>query len=300
MTTGNAIDGAAMRRGLARIAATLALALYVVPGLASEVDGLAAIVRAAAGGSDASQVLLAVAYLNGGGRLMRDSAKAAFWFEQAAIQGNAYAERMLGDLYEQGRGVPANQKLAFDWRIKAARRGELDAQLAVGKMYQGGIGVSRDVDRALYWYRRAALAGSAEAQSLTEQLQRYGRDAEVTQASSRSSFEMAAKRAYELARSFVDVVEEFGYRVAEDWHQRLPELEQPARDGDLEAAYQLGRRYERGVGGVKQDQATSLAWYRRAAEGGHPMAALALAGIRASGVDSGIKSPDGANRPSSR
>lgn len=297
---GDAMGGAAMRGELAWIAASLTLALCAVPGLAFGADSLALITQAAERGADTSQVLLAVAYLNGSGRLIRDPAKAAYWFEQAAIHGNAYAERMLGDLYEQGLGVPASQTLAFDWRIKAARRGEVDAQLKVGKMYQEGVGIGRDADRTIYWYRRAATEGSAEAQVLVERFHRYGNDVEVTQATSRSAFERAAKRGYELARYFMELIEDIGYRIEEDWHHRLPGLEQLARDGDIEAAYQLGRRYERGAGGVRQDYATALAWYQRAADGGHPMATLALAGIRSAGLDGAVGDPDKAVRSAAR
>ena len=297
---GDAMGGAAMRRVLVWIAASVTLALCAGPGPAFGADSLALIVQAAERGADASQVLLALAYLNGSGRLIRDPAKAAYWFEQAAIQGNAYAERMLGDLYEQGLGVPANQSVSFDWRIKAARRGDVDAQLKVGEMYQEGIGVGRDVDRAIYWYRRAATEGSAEAQVMVGRFHRYGNDVEVTQATSRSTFEKAAKRGYELARYFVELIEDIGYRIEEDWHHRLPGLEKLARDGDIEAAYQLGRRYERGAGGVKQDYATALAWYRRAAEGGHPMATIALAGIRSAGLDRAVSDADSAARSPAR
>lgn len=268
-----------------RIAAVAAwtLALHAGPGLAAGPDSVAMIAQAAERGADTSQVQLAVAYLNGSGGLARDPARAAYWFEQAAIRGNAYAEARLGDLYAQGLGVPENQTVAFDWRIKAARRGDAEAQLKVGRMYQEGIGVGRNMDQAIYWYRRAALEGNAEAQSQAGSFHRYGDDVEVTQASSRSAFERAAMRGYDLVRYFMDLVEDIGYWIEEDWHHRLPGLEKLARDGDAEAAYQLARRYEHGAGGVRQNSATALAWYQRAAEGGHPRALRELARIRSAG-----------------
>jgi uncharacterized protein len=281
-----------MGRKIAWIVASLTLALGAGSGLALGPEGLTMITQAAERGADASQVLLAVAYLNGNQGLARDPARAAYWFEQAAIQGNAYAEARLGDLYAQGLGVPANQTLAFDWRVKAAYRGEVEAQIEVGKMYQEGVGVGRDVDQAIRWYRRAATEGSAEALLLAGKLHRYGNDVEVTQAASRSLFEKAAKRGYELASYFVELIEDFGYRLDEEWHHRLPGLEKLARDGDLEAAYQLARRYERGAGGVKQDYPAAIAWYRRAAAGQHPMAMSALAGIYSTGLDGVARDPE--------
>lgn len=285
---------------IAWFAASLTLALCAGSGFALGPEGLTMITQAAERGADASQVLLAVAYLNGNQGLAQDPARAAYWFEQAAIQGNAYAEARLGNLYAHGIGVPANQTLAFDWRVKAAYRGEVEAQLEVGKMYQDGVGVGRDVDQAIYWYRRAATEGSAEASRLAGKLQRYGNDAEVTQAASRSLFEKAAKRGYELASYLVELVEDLGYRLDEGWHHRLPGLEELARDGDIEAAYQLGQRYERGVGGVRRDYASAIAWYRRAAEGQHPMAISALAGIHGAGLDSAARDPRQAARWAAR
>lgn len=264
-------------RELAWVATALVWAVFASSGLALSTDSLTVIAAAAENGADAAQVLLAVAYLNGNGALLPDPARAAYWFERAAIQGNAYAERRLGDLYEQGLGLPRNQTLAFDWRIKAANRGELAAQLDVAKMYQEGTGVGKDIDEAIHWYRRAETEGSAEARFRLERLCRYGRDAELARATDRSLFEKAALRGYKSAAYVLQLVENFGYLIEESWHHRPPELNKLASDGDLEAEYQLAQRYERGAGGVRKDVATALDWYRRAAAGGHKMAALALA-----------------------
>jgi len=270
---------------IAWVAASLALAFCSGIGFAADPDAIAMLTRAAEHGADASQVLLAVAYLNGDAGLTRDPGRAAYWFEQAAIRGNAYAEERLGDLYEQGIGIAENRKLAFDWRVKAARRGSLEAQVKVGRMLQDGIGVGRDIDQAIYWFHRAAAEGNAEAQSLLDHLDHYGSDKELDQAVGRSWFEAAAKRGYEAARHFVDLLEDAGYWIAENWHHRVPGLEKVARDGDLEAAYQLARRYESGTGGVRQNDAVALEWYRRAAEGNHREAMRALARIYADGRD---------------
>ena len=274
-----------MRRDTLWIAIPLALALCATPCWALSVDELALVTPAAERGNAASQVLLAVAYLNGDGGLTRDSAKAAYWFEQAAIQGNAYAERRLGDLYAQGLGVPVNPKLAFDWSLKAANRGEVEAQLKIGKMYQEGVGVGKNVDRAIYWFQRAATEGNAEAQYLLGRLYHYGGDVEVDRAAARTWFEKAAQQGYEGAVLVLNMIESIGYQIDEGWHNRTPELEQLADDGDLEAEYQLAQRYEHGIGGVKKNTAAALDWYRRAATGGHLMSMRALAHIYSDGLD---------------
>ena len=274
-----------MRREIAWIAVPFFLALCAEPCLALSPDELALIAPAAERGGAASQVLLAVAYLNGDGGLVREPARAAYWFEQAAIQGNAYAEERLGDLYAQGLGVPANPKLAFDWRIKAANRGNINAQLKVGRMYQEGVGVAKDIDQAIHWFERAAAEGNAEAQFLLGKLYHYGGDVEVDRAAARSWFEKAAQQGYEGAVLLLNMIESIGYQIDEGWHNRLPELRTLAADGDLEAEYQLAQRYERGVGGVKKDAGTALDLYRRAANRGHLMAMKALVQIYSTGLD---------------
>jgi len=283
-----------MKRQSLRIAALSILVLCAAPCLALSSDELALVAPAAQRGSAASQVLLAVAYLNGDGGLPREPAKAAYWFEQAAIQGNAYAEKRLGDLYEQGLGVPANPKLAFDWRLKAANRGAVEAQLKVGKMYQEGAGVAKDIDQAIHWFHRAATEGNAEAQYLLGRLYHYGGDVEVDRAAARSWFEKAALQGYEGAIHILNLIESIGYQLDETWHNRTPGLKDLAEDGDLEAEYQLAQRYERGIGGFKKDAATALDWYRRAAAGGHLMAMRALAQIYAEGLDGVERNPNAA------
>lgn len=265
------------------VAAFLALAFRAGTSLATEPASIDLIATAAEQGADSSQVLLAIAYLNGDDGRVQDMAKAAYWFEQAAIQGNAYAEERLGDLYEQGIGITKNPRLAFDWRMKAARRGSLDAQVKVGRMFQDGNGVGKDLDQAIYWFHRAAIEGNSEAHFLLEHLDHYGSDQEVDQAVGRTWFEAAAKRSYELAKQFMDVLDDVGYWVAENWYHRLPGLEKIARDGDLEAAYQLGRRYEKGTGGVARDYVAAIAWYQSAAQGNHTEAIRALNRLRANG-----------------
>jgi len=281
-----------MRREIGWV--SVILALSAGPCLALDPNDLKLITQAAERGSAASQVLLAAAYLNGDGELAKDPVRAARWFEQAAIQGNAYAEERLGDLYALGLGVPVNPKLAYDWRVKAANRGILQAQVKVGKMYQEGIGVGKDIGQAIYWFRRAATEGNPEAQYMLGKLYHYGGAVEADRAAARSWFEQAAQQGYESAILFLNLIESIGYQIDEGWHNRLPGLRELASDGDPEAEYQLAQRYEHGVGGVRKDRETALEWYRRAATGGHLMAMKTLAQIYSAGLDGVARDPKAA------
>ena len=114
----------------------------VAPARAMTAAEAGMIDSAAQHGSASAQVLLAVIYLNGLAEYAKDEAKAALWFERAAEQGNDYAQKMLADLYEEGRGVPQNAQLAADWREKAAKRGNVQAQFYWGKCIWTGPGSS--------------------------------------------------------------------------------------------------------------------------------------------------------------
>jgi len=268
-------------RSLLRLLLSLALAAIAAAGMGMTPDEITVISRAAERGSPASQVLLALAYLNGDGGLAKDPAAATRWLEAAALQGNGYAEEKLGDLYAEGLGLARNARLAADWREKAAKRGSVSAQLKLGKMYLEGQGIPRDPVQARYWIERAAIEGNAEAQFLMGSMYHAGDDIGANPSAARSWFEKAAQQGYESAIHLLHLIESIGYQLEESWYHRLPGLHRLAEDGDIEAQYQLAQRYEHGVGGVKKDTQAALAWYQRAAAGGHPTAKRALEEMQA-------------------
>lgn len=70
-----------------------------------------------------------------------DFEKAAYWYEQAASQGNSSAQNNLGNLYEEGSGVPRNIEKAIYWYECAAKNGNDYGQLNLGDCYRDGIKV---------------------------------------------------------------------------------------------------------------------------------------------------------------
>ena len=58
-------------------------------------------------------------YYNGQG-VPQDYAQAVNWYRKAADQGDANAQRNLGNMYEDGRGVPRDYIQAHMWRNLAA------------------------------------------------------------------------------------------------------------------------------------------------------------------------------------
>jgi Sel1 repeat len=72
-----------------------------------------------------------------GGRLLRSLAE----------QGDATAQSRLGDMYEDGHGVPQDYAEAVLWYRRAADQGFKIAQWLLGTMYQTGYGVSRTTSK---------------------------------------------------------------------------------------------------------------------------------------------------------
>ncbi|MGH6954440.1 MAG: CHASE2 domain-containing protein, partial [Alphaproteobacteria bacterium] len=83
---------------------------------------IGALVLESSYGIAASQYRLGKAYRDGvHGR--PDPGQAAKWFEAAAAQGHAKAQRLIGLKYAQGEGVPHDDVAALSWLILAAQQG---------------------------------------------------------------------------------------------------------------------------------------------------------------------------------
>ena len=83
----------------------------------------------------------------------------------AAEQGDASAQNNLGQMYDNGQGVPLDDQEAVKWYRLAAEQGYVDAQYSLGFRYDNGRGVPQDDQEAVKWYRLAAEQGHATAQS---------------------------------------------------------------------------------------------------------------------------------------
>lgn len=80
-------------------------------------------VRCLADNGDAeAQVTLGIVYRDGSDGPPQDYAEAAAWFQRAADQGNPMAKFNLGQMYENGRGVPLDLVQAHMWYNLAATR----------------------------------------------------------------------------------------------------------------------------------------------------------------------------------
>ncbi|WP_208854240.1 tetratricopeptide repeat protein, partial [Aeromonas fluvialis] len=155
--------------------------------------------------------------------------------EKQALQGNAAAQLLFGEMYANGQGVAQDDSQAVHWYRQAAEQGNADAQFNLGLSYTVGRGVAQDDGQAAHWYRQAAEQGHTAAQR-------------------------------NLGLSHTN-----GRGVAQDDGQAVYWYRKAAEKGNAAAQYSLGFMYAKGRG-VAQDDSQAMRWYRQAAEQGHAAA----------------------------
>src|SRR5687768_17366071 len=72
-------------------------------------------------------------------------------FRQLAERGHPWAQRRVGFMYEQGKGVPQDYQEAVKWYRLAAAQKNTPAQYSLGLAYEKGQGVPQDFQAALVW-----------------------------------------------------------------------------------------------------------------------------------------------------
>jgi hypothetical protein len=86
-----------------------------------------------------------------------DYAEAMRWYREAADQGDAHAQVLIGDLFLSGSGVAWDAGEGTRWYHKAADQGNAKAEIRIAQ-------VSSDRAEQMRWYRKAADQGDADAQ----------------------------------------------------------------------------------------------------------------------------------------
>ena len=119
-----------------------------------------------AGQGDAdAQINLGLMYQNGWG-VPQDDKEAVYWYELAAEQGDAKAHYNLGVMYDVGEGVPQDDKEAVRWYTLAAEQEHAKAQYNLGVMYALGEGVIKDYVYAHMWGNIASMNGNDKGETL--------------------------------------------------------------------------------------------------------------------------------------
>lgn len=151
-------------------------------------------------GYDHCQNLVGYCYHLGLG-VEKDSALAAYWYQQAAKAMHKEALYNLATMYEKGDGVELNLRKAFSLYRKAAELGEDWAQCNLGVMYLDGIGTKQNLAKGLEWMRKAAKRGDAIAQYNLGMAYLEGEGVQKNKQRARTWLEKAAQQGQRRASS---------------------------------------------------------------------------------------------------
>jgi TPR repeat protein len=173
-----------------------------------------------------------------------------------ALEGNASAQALLGNMYLTGKGVPEDSTEAVRWLRLAADQGEVRAQISLTKMYLFGEGVPQDYAEAVRWMRLAADQGDVLSQSI-------------------------------LGNMYLK-----GEGVPQDYAEAVRWTRLAADQGLAEAQVLLGMLYLTGKG-VPEDSTEAVRWLRLAADQGDATAQVVLRRVGGASVDTDV---DIANR----
>ena len=101
-------------------------------------------------------------------------------YKTSAEFGSPGGQRVLGLLYESGKGVAANNGEAVKWFQRAAYQNDAAAQYFLALMYFSGAGVPQNEVEALAWTNIAASSGRADSVKLRAYLEfRLGEQASL-------------------------------------------------------------------------------------------------------------------------
>lgn len=251
----------------ADLTSTNLISFKVIKSKWSEKD-ISEVQTAATNGDATAQVYLAIHNL--GGENQTNLEYAIEWCQTNANQGLAAAQDLLGWAYQNGKGVGKNDDLAEKWMREAANQGFGDSQYHLGLFLRNQQDTldekTANYEMSADWFKKASAQGNANAQFEIGELYNYGKLGEdqrsncipwylksAAQGNAEAQAELGKlKRLYPdspLLKS-VDII---------------GDLRQAGEAGNLEAQFELAKRYHIG-NGVPKDSIESFKWMEKAAQ----------------------------------
>lgn len=158
--------------------------------------------------------------------------------------------------------VPDDKKLDFDKCLEAAEQGDAEAQYIVGKCYLTGEGTEKNKIIAFRWFKKSAEQGHAKALYETGLCYLEGKGAKVE---SLEWYKKAAEQGYAKAQYKVGNAYYSGKGVEKDKTEAFKWFLLAAEQGDSDAQYMVGKCYYNG-NGVKENKTEAFKWYKKASE----------------------------------
>jgi uncharacterized protein len=193
-----------------------------------------------------------------------DYVQAIKLFRQLAEQGHQWAQRRLGSMYAEGKGVPQDYQEALKWYRLAAAQGNTPAQYSLGLAYEKGQGVPQDYQEAVKWYRIAAAQEDEWAQTRLGSLSAEGKGVPQDYQEAVKWYRLAAAQGYAPAEYSLALAYEKGQGVGQNYLEAMKWYRLAAAHGNEFAPVHLGIMYTKGRG-VRQDFVHAYAWFDVAA-----------------------------------
>jgi TPR repeat protein len=193
-----------------------------------------------------------------------DYVQAIKLFRQLAEQGHQWAQRRLGLMYAEGKGVPQDYQEAVKWYRMAAAQGNVPAQYSLGLAYEKGEGAPQNYQEAVKWYRIAAAREDEWAQARLGSLYAEGKGVPQDYQEAVKWYRLAAAQGYAPAQSGLAAAYEKGQGVPQDYREAVKWYRIAAAQGDQFAQIRLGIMYSNGTG-VRQDLVRAYMWFSLAA-----------------------------------
>ncbi len=192
----------------------------------------------------------------------------------AAEAGDANAQNIVADAYDEGNGVTQDHDKALELWIKSANQGFSRARYNLGLLYENGRdGIAPDIEEAIRWYLKAAASKNPDAFTnlgyIFESGKRGAPDFDLAQQYYRGGVALGASQSMSnLGKLYID-----GTGVTQDYSDALALFQEAALLGNGNAISNLGAMYENGYG-VVRDVTAAYALYFEALYLNHPRAAL--------------------------
>ena len=218
-------------------------------------------------GDAAAQTLIGEIYSRGLG-VRRDLATAIEWYEKAAEQKVPEALFQLAMILLDGGAEFGDKARAATLMEQAADAGHSLAQFNFAQMLAGRDQTPQGLERAVSYYEKAARAGLADAQYAMAEVYRSGmagRAADLAQA--KRWLELAAAQNHDTAQIELGTMLIEGEGGARDEKAGFSWLMRAAAAGNPAAQNRVAKLYRAGIG-VEPDRVSAASWYLRARRAG--------------------------------
>jgi TPR repeat protein len=147
----------------------------------------------------------------------QDYSKALSLYRQAAQAGDPEAQYIAGGMYFKGMGTPVDYTSAFELLYKAALSGKstVESQRILGQSFLLGRGVPKNFAEARHWYNLAAAEGDREAQNELAFMYFVGNGVEQDYEQAYEWFQKAARGGLPVAQYNVGIMLYSGNGVPE-------------------------------------------------------------------------------------